>query len=101
MLKTLDDLLVHRALLEGDAHIGAGGVAEALGVDIEAAAGDDVGIDEVLNTLVDGGARHVALGGDILERDSGILGEDAQNLLVEIINFIHLLPFLVTICQQK
>jgi hypothetical protein len=82
MLQALHHILIHRALLKGYAHIGTGGIAQALGVDIEAAARDDIGIDEVLNTLVDGSTRDITLGSDILKRDTGILRQDAQNPLV-------------------
>jgi hypothetical protein len=99
--QTFNHVLIHRAALQCDAYIGAGGVAQTLGVDIESATHDDTILYQVLDTLVDGGTRHVALGGYILKRDSGVLGENAQNLLVKKINFIHLLSLLVTICQQK
>ena len=72
-LQALYHVLVHRTFLEVDADIGTGAVAQTLRVDIEAAASDDVGIDEVLNTLVDGCTGYITLGCHILERDTGIL----------------------------
>ena len=73
MLQALDDILVHRTFLEVDAYIGTGTVAETLGVDIEAAASDDISIDEMLHTLMDGSTRDITLGSHILKRDSCIL----------------------------
>ena len=101
MLQALHHLLVHRAALQVDAHIGAGAIAQGLGVDIEAAAGDDVALDEALHTLVDGGTRHTTLGGHIFKRDTCILRENVQDFLVEVINFFHLLLKCLSICQQK
>ena len=82
VLQLLHHVLVHRTLLQVDAHVGTGAVAQTLRVHVEAAARDDIGIDEVLHTLMDGCTRHIALGSHILEGDTGILGQNAQNLLV-------------------
>ena len=71
--QTLYHIFIHGAAFQRDAHIGAGGVAQTLGVHIETAAHDDTILYEVLHTLVDGCTRHVALGGDILEGNTGIL----------------------------
>ncbi len=69
----LDHILVHRAFLQRDTYIGAGAVAQALGIHVEAAARNDIGIDEVLNALMDSSTRDVTLGSNILERDARIL----------------------------
>ena len=54
MLQALHHILIHRTLLQGDAHIGTGGIAQTLRVDIEATACDDIGIDQMLYTLMNG-----------------------------------------------
>jgi hypothetical protein len=56
VLQLLNDVLVHGAALQVDAYVGAGRIAETLGVDVEATAGDDVSVNEVLDALVDGSA---------------------------------------------
>jgi hypothetical protein len=73
MSQAFHDVFIHAALLEVDAYVCAGAVTQALGVDIETTAGDDVGLDEVLYTLVDGGTRDITLCGYILKWDTCIL----------------------------
>ena len=101
MLQALYHLLVHRTLLEVDAYIGTGGIAETLGIHIETTARDDIGIDQMLHTLMDRCTRHITLGGYILEWNTRILRQNAQYFLVQKIYFFHFYSRLVTFCQQK
>ena len=71
--QTLHHLLVHVASLEVDTDIGAGGITQALGVDIETAAGDVTILHQVLHTLMNGCTRHTTLCCYVLERYAGIL----------------------------
>lgn len=80
----LHHIAIHGAALQRNAHIGAGVIAQRLGIDVEPAARDDSCIDEALHALMDGGARNVALGCHILERYAGIARQDAQYFLVQI-----------------
>ena len=67
-------LLVHASALEVDAHVGAGGIAQTLGVDIETAAGNHSVVYQMLYALVNGCTRHAALGCHILEGHTGVGG---------------------------
>lgn len=89
----LDNLLVHAAALKVESDVGTGGVADALRVDTEAAAGDDAALDEVLHALVDGRTRHAAGCRYVLEGYSCVLGKNAENLSVEIVDFVHVCIF--------
>jgi hypothetical protein len=88
--QTLYHIFIHGAAFQRDAHIGAGGVAQTLGVYVEAATHDNAVLNEVLYALVNGSTRHVTLGSDILERNASILGENIQDFLVEIVNLVHI-----------
>ena len=90
--------LIHRTSLQGDAHIGAGAVAQRLGINIEATACDDVAVDETLHTLMDSCTRDAALCSNVLERYAGILREDAEDFLVKIVDFVHLFSLTFTFC---
>ena len=87
--QTLNDILVHAAALKVKTHIGAGRIAQALGVYIKSAACYDAVFHKTLHTLVYGSTRHSTLGGYIFKRYTRVFGEDAENLLVQIINFVH------------
>ena len=76
----LYNLFIHTAALKVETHVGAGGVAEALGVHVETASCDHATFDKVLHALVDGGARNATFGCYVLERDACILRENVQNL---------------------
>ena len=89
VLQTLHHLLIHTTLLQVDAYIGTGAVAQTFGIHVESAASDDISIDQVLHTLMDGGTRYITLSGHILKWDTCILRQNAQNLLVKIVNFLH------------
>lgn len=87
--QTLHHIFIHAAALKVQTYIGAGRIAQALGVYVKSAASDDAALHEVLHTLVNGCARHAALGSDILEGYACIFREDTQYLLVQFVNFIH------------
>jgi hypothetical protein len=91
MLQALDDLLIHGSALQGDTYVCTSAIAKTLRVDIKAAAYDDLALDEVLHTLVDGSTGDVTLGSHVLKRNTRILGQNTQNLLVKIIYLFHLI----------
>ena len=91
----LHHILVHASAFEVDADVCAGGVAHALGIDIESAAGNHAASDEMLYTLMDGSTRHTAFGRHIFEWDTGVLLENAQYLLVEIVNFFQFISYVL------
>lgn len=89
MLELINHLLVERTFLQGDAHVGASGVAQALGIDIVARAYYHVHVDQALDTLMDGGAGNTAGCGYIFKRNTRVIGDDLHNLLVEFVDFFH------------
>ena len=89
MLELINHLLVKRTFLQGDAHVGASGVAQALGIDIVARAYYHVHVDQALDTLMDGGAGNTAGCGYIFKRNTRVIGDDLHNLLVEFVDFFH------------
>ena len=91
--QTLHHLLVHVASLEVDTDIGAGGITQALGVDIETAAGDVTILHQVLHTLMNGCTRHTTLCCYVLEGMRAFLDKMPRIFSVKIINFIHSLCF--------
>ena len=72
MHQAFHHLLVHGAALERDTHIGAGAVAQRLGVHLKSRTGDYSVFYQMLNTLMNGCARDSALGSYVFERNSGI-----------------------------
>ena len=80
--QTVDHVAVHRPSLQVHSDIGAGGVAQRLGIDLKTAARDDSILYEMLHTLVDSCSRNAALCSHVLERKAGIGGQDSENLFV-------------------
>ena len=81
--------LVHGAFFQLDTHIRAGSVSEGFRVDVITRTYNDTEINQTLHTLVDGSTRYAAFGSYILERNTGVLGNDFQNLPVKIVYFFH------------
>ena len=82
-------LLVHRAALQGDAHVGACAVADGAGVDVISRAGDDAGFGEALHALMNGSARHAANLGHVLEGHAGIHGDNLKDFQIQFVYFLH------------
>ena len=60
ILELAESLTIHGALLEADADVGAGVVAQRAGVDFISGADDNFQLDEALDALVDSRTRHAA-----------------------------------------
>ena len=85
----LHGVAVHGAALQRDAHVGAGAVAQTLGIDVVAGPYDDARLDEALHALMDGRTRHAAYRGHVLKGNTRVTGNDFQYLLVQFVYFFH------------
>ena len=65
LLELACHVAVHRAFLELHAYVGAGVVAEGLGVDVISGAYYDFHVYESLDALMDGGSGDAADNGDV------------------------------------
>ncbi len=81
-LKFFCGLAVERPFLEFDTDIGAGIVAELVGVDGIAAAHNHLHVDQALDALVYCRPRYTALQGYVLGGDPRIVHDYVENLLI-------------------
>lgn len=89
LVQLLHGVAVHGAALQRDAHVGAGAVAQTLGIDVVAGPYDDARLDEALHALMDGRTRHAAYRGHVLKGNTRVTGNDFQYLLVQFVYFFH------------
>ena len=86
-LEALHHVVIHAAPLQVDAHVGACGVAHALGVDLVAGAQYHALFHHLAHPLVNHGARHAAHLGHLAQRCAGILGDDVKDSQIQIVDF--------------
>jgi hypothetical protein len=83
-----DDFVILAGFREGDADEGADVEAEGLGFDQQPGSGNDAIGFQSFHALVDGCAGNAAFTGDLKERHSRILYEEAENLLVSCVDVV-------------
>ena len=93
-----DDLVVHRGFLHGDTDIDAELIAERFGVNMIAGTCNDTIVKHLLHALMDGSATDPALLRYILERNSGTLGDNLQDLSIQFVYFFHYYNKMLKIC---
>ena len=77
--EALHHVVIHTASFQVDAHVGACGVAHALGVDLVAGAQYHALLHHLAHPLVNHGARHAAHLGHLAQRCAGIFGDDVKD----------------------
>ena len=89
LLQSGDNLVVHGGFLHLDTDIHAELIPQRFGLHMITGTGDDTIVKHLLYTLMHGGTTDTALLRHIAERNTGILGNDFQNLTIQFVNFFH------------
>ena len=102
LFKVGDDLGIFGRFRKGNADIGAYVQTDGLRLDEQPASGDDAGVLQALDPLVDGSARNTAFPGDFKVRHPGVFHQEGEDLLIDLVDVVtgHCLQILTNRMQK-